>query len=158
LGGALIVVGALAVYWAGDIPDRGLGANQDPGPRAFPIGLGVCLILGGLYELGRGLIEKRGTRGGLTERHGLTRGQACLLSPANRDLCLLLAGLAVYLLAIPWLGFSISTGLFATGMMSRLGVRWYWAMTVSIVLVVIIHLLFVNLFRVQLPPGRLGLL
>jgi hypothetical protein len=157
LGGALILAGALAIYWAGDIPNRTLGANQDPGPRAFPIGLGIFLILGGLYHLVGGLSRARNREAEPARASPLARTQAWLTAERHRDMLILVAALGLYIPAIPWLGFSLSTGLFAAGMMARLGTRWRWAVPVAIVLVAIIHLLFVNLFRVQLPPGRLGL-
>jgi hypothetical protein len=47
--------------------------------------------------------------------------------------------------------------LFATALMTRLGNRLYSAALTSVALVVIIKLLFLYLFKVQLPDGYLGL-
>jgi hypothetical protein len=69
----------------------------------------------------------------------------------------LFAGLLLYLAAMPWCGFSVSTLLFSLGVMLRLGVRRALASVVSLSMIVAIHLLFVKLFKVQLPTGVLGL-
>jgi hypothetical protein len=63
----------------------------------------------------------------------------------------------IYLAAIGWVGFSLSTILLCTGVMIWLGNRWWVALIVSVAMVVVVKLLFVILFRVQLPVGELGL-
>jgi hypothetical protein len=69
----------------------------------------------------------------------------------SRDAVFLLVSLIIYLVAMPWIGFVISTALFAFAMMWRLGTRWWLAGLGSAVIVSAIHLLFVVLFKVQLP-------
>ena len=65
------------------------------------------------------------------------------------------AGLALYVVAIQWLGFSISTFFFGTALMIRLGSRWWLAILVSLLSVLIIRLVFVIAFDVYLPEGFL---
>jgi hypothetical protein len=69
----------------------------------------------------------------------------------SSDARFLLAALVLYLAVMPWMGFSASTFIFALVVMWRLGTRWWWAATAAGVIVVSIHLLFVTLFKVQLP-------
>jgi hypothetical protein len=62
-----------------------------------------------------------------------------------------------YVAAMPWLGFSFSTALFVVGLSLRLGAHWLTATLTALVLVLVVRLLFVVLFKVQLPMGQLGL-
>lgn len=157
LGPVLILVGSIAVILANAIPESTLGDNQDPGPRAFPIALGTLVILGGAYELGRTLLLARRHAGGRPGPSWIPNVAALFRRPENHDVLILIGALTVYLAAMPWLGFAAGTWLFSVGMMVRLGARWPWAIAVSTGLVLIIHLLFVMLFKVQLPAGVLGI-
>ena len=69
----------------------------------------------------------------------------------SADAVFLLVALVIYVVAMPWIGFSASTFVFAAAVMWRLGTKWWLAAAGSVVLVVAIHLLFVVLFKVQLP-------
>jgi hypothetical protein len=153
LGPILMVVGLAAIILSADIPRTGLGDTQDPGPRAFPMGVGFCLVLGGIYILGVWLAG--GRKDGAVFR--VAKARALLTDAKNRDAWILIGALSVYVPAISWLGFSLSTMLFATGLMARLGAGWKLAVALSIGLVVAINLLFVGLFKVQFPGGVLGL-
>jgi tripartite-type tricarboxylate transporter receptor subunit TctC len=84
------------------------------------------------------------------------------LSPATADLAsgpsslsidalFLLGALMLYVAAMPWIGFAPSTAVFTFVAMWRLGTRWWLAAIGSAVIVLTIHLLFVLLFKVQLP-------
>ncbi|HKS37619.1 MAG TPA: tripartite tricarboxylate transporter substrate-binding protein [Verrucomicrobiae bacterium] len=69
----------------------------------------------------------------------------------SADALFLLVALVTYLIAMRWIGFSGSTFVFALAVMRRLGTKWWLAGVGSAVIVVAIHLLFVTLFKVQLP-------
>jgi hypothetical protein len=157
LGPVLITVGALTLFLAQDVPQTSLGNNQDPGPRAFPVALAVLLILGGIYELGRFLLRRARPGAPTTAATGLRRLWKPLARPENRDALILIGALAFYLTVMPWVGFPLATLAFSAGMMLRLGAPWKLATPVSVGLVVAIYLLFTVLFKVQLPPGVLGL-
>jgi hypothetical protein len=155
LGPALIVVGLTAVVWSGDIPRTGLGDTHDPGARAFPMGVGVCLVLGGIYQL---VLWARGRgSGGNFSMHNMSKALATCLDAKNRDAWILVGALLLYVPAILWLGFSLSTLLFSLGLMVRLGAGWKLAVMMSLVIVVVINLLFAGLFKVQFPGGSIGL-
>ena len=150
----LIIVGVLALCFVSQIQDSGLGHNKDPGPRAFPVGLAVCLIIGGLLHTIRVMTQGRSVPEPADIEYQRSEQR---LNPWRRSPALiLLSALVLYIAAMPWLGFSISTFLFAAGMMGYLGTRWWLALVVPILMIVVIRLLFVSLFKVQLPEGVLA--
>ncbi len=141
------------------------GHNNDPGPRAFPLVLGICLVVGVAIELGRSSVKlfQRQDREPLTNT--LDKSPDVESAPAQdfsamgvANFLILVAALSAYLVLMPWLGFSLSTLLFSTLLMWRLGVRPYWAALLSIALIVAIRMLFVWVFKVQLPEGVLQFL
>lgn len=159
LGVGLNVVGALALGFGLRIESVGLGQNSDPGPKAFPFVLAGILILGGIYELVVSVMAK----GALvssepTSDEPAAPGEDRSFSFAGwGKLLFVFLGLVIYVGLIPWLGFTLSTLLFAIGMMRRLDVGWVAAVTTTIGLLLVVNLLFVRLFKVQMPTGQLGL-
>lgn len=157
LGVALVVMGLLGIIFGAEISQNGFSNPNDPGPRLFPVGLSLCLIAGGLYFLGGKLktsVSKPTGRGQTRERHGL---KSWLRHEGNQNFLILLLAIVLYIPAISVLGYGLSTLLFAAAMMIRLRIKWWLAMGVSVGAVVLIQLLFVSLFKVQLPAGMLGL-
>ena len=153
LGIAFLVLGGLAIGLGMQIEVLGLGQNADPGPRAFPMMLGAILMLGGLYELVWSFREKsrhpKPSTPEPTSADGVPGGR--------RRMVILYVGLCVYVGCIGVVGFGLSTFVFGVGMMRLLGVRWPVTIGTTLGLLVIIHLLFVGMFKVQLPTGTLGL-
>ena len=147
LGVGLVVVGGLAIGLGTRIEVLGLGQNADPGPRMMPLVLGGILTLGGLYELARGLIGRRSTG----------KDESSLPKGAIQRMLVLFLGLVAYVALVGYLGFALSTLVFATLMMWWLGVKWPVALSTTLGLLVVIHLLFVQVFKVQLPAGVLNL-
>lgn len=158
-GVVLVVAGLLAVLLASGLEYHPLGDNQDPGPRAFPLGLGVCLLAGGVAELVQWARRRVKTRcaGSHEAASWFSSARSAVVSPRNRDAWLLVVGLGIYVPAIPLAGFAVSTFMFAGTAMWRLGTRWWMAGALGLLLVAVIQLLFGTLFHVQLPAGRLGL-
>lgn len=156
LGPVLFLVGLLTLILARDIPQSTLGNNEDPGPRAFPNALAILLILGGLYEQARTLRLRRPAPAPSAARNKSSVWKN-LSRVENRNALILVGALALYLVAIPWVGFPLATLLFSAGMMLQLGAHWRLAAPFSLGLVAVIYLLFTVLFRVQLPVGVLGL-
>ena len=162
LGYVLILFAGLVLFLTRRIESFGLGSNADPGARLFPIALSIVLaIAGGLViwidlrgrakcreveEIGievENEIEIEGDAGGSIEKRLQVGG--------------LLAAFLIYIVALPWLGFGLSTLTLATLMMRILSASWKLSITVSIVLLLIVYLLFGLLFHVPLPTGILGL-
>jgi hypothetical protein len=69
---------------------------------------------------------------------------------------LLVGALLLYLPAIEWLGFFLSTILFSGGLLRWLRMSWRGTVATVLVLVLTVQLLFVQLFKVQLPAGPIG--
>ena len=123
-----------------------LGQNHDPGPRAMPILLATLLVLCLVAE---GYLSRR--REDAPLKCGARSAECGSTSWMSADAVFLLVALVIYVVAMPWIGFSASTFAFAGAVMWRLGTKWWLAAAGSVVLVVAIHLLFVVLFKVQLP-------
>ena len=149
-GPVLIGTGLTAILLSQGIDYTALGDSQDPGPRMFPVALGIFLVLGGAYEWIRWFLDRRRAPAGSASPSWAAGARSMATDPQNRDVLILVAALCVYIPAISWLGFSASTLLFAVAIMRRLGARWLLTGVMSVVLVVGINLLFVSLFKVQL--------
>jgi len=153
LGLGLLVVAASALWFARDIGRAGIAGNRDPGPHFFPVMLAILMIVFGLTQIGSGLIGRVAKPSVDSETDRDSLGTAT----GSFRWLILLAVLTVYVASIGWVGFSLSTLLLSAGLMVWLGNRWWVALIVSAVMVIVVKLLFVILFRVQLPIGELGL-
>jgi hypothetical protein len=156
-GIALLLTGMVALLLSGGLDEPRLGSNEDPGPRALPVLLASCLALGGVVELVRCWRLRMQDHGRTSSAPRGREGRCALLGDrATRDRLVMLGGMVLYVAAIPWAGFSLSTWLFALGGMRRMGVGWLLAAGVATGLVAVIYAVFVRVFRVQFPPGVLG--
>jgi putative tricarboxylic transport membrane protein len=145
LGLFLTVLGAAILFLARQIPHATLGETNDPGPRAFPVALGIALLAGGVWECVHALVKRKGS--------SWSHGEASEADAKPWFILLLLLGLSVYIVGIGWLGFAFSTVVFSTVVMWRLGTRWWRALLIALFLTAGIQLLFVRLFKVPLPGG-----
>ena len=147
-GLALVAISVFFLVFSLTIRRSGLAGDADPGPRALPLLLATGLLIGGAIEV------IRGWRQGWPPR---TRARFSPQSAANqvgnRATFGLLVSLLVYLLALPWLGFAVSTWLFSTFLLWLLQAKWWAAVGISLILVVTILLIFTGLFQVPLPSG-----
>ncbi|MCB1122777.1 MAG: tripartite tricarboxylate transporter TctB family protein [Verrucomicrobiae bacterium] len=143
LGIAFLGTGILVLALSGTIHSIGLGNNFDPGPKAFPIGLSVLLLIGGFIEL-------------LKSRKTVT-DKISPKTPVNPTVLSLLGGLVAYVVLLPLLGFALSTLVITLPLMIVLGNSWIRSAIVSAVLIIVVYLLFVVLFKVPLPGGVFGL-
>jgi putative tricarboxylic transport membrane protein len=153
LGVALVLLGASAFWFAGDIGRTGTGGGNDPGPRFFPMLLSLMLVIFGLLQAVIGFFRCSEAGSAAAQAPGALPDAA----PRSRRWLIMLAVLVVYVIAMDWIGFSASTFLMAVGLMIWLGNRWWVAVVVAVLMVAVVRLLFVVLFRVQLPAGELGL-
>jgi putative tricarboxylic transport membrane protein len=160
LGPVLILLGVLAIGFAPEPHRLGLGDNQDPGPRAVPLVLAFGLITGGVAEIVKAWVGRRRlTRSAGAAARKEEDAAAADSSDAQSlgDAAVVLVLVVGYVAALPWLGFSLSTSLLVVALLLRLGARWMTAAVAAVVLVLAVRLLFVGLFKVQLPVGQLGL-
>jgi hypothetical protein len=150
--------------WGAVIKSAGystLGHNHDPGPNAMPLLLGLLLIIvlvaEGLASRRRGQrAEDRSPAARVQERAGIkedvvTPAAASTAAGDSRDALFVLIAMAIYIALMPWTGFIAATAVFALIVMWRLGAKWWLAALGSLVIVASIYLLFVELFKVQLP-------
>ena len=138
---------AQEIRWQKVIDEAGFASpssRHDPGPWLFPSLLAVLLVFGSA-----GVIVKT-----------LAAGHSAAAAPSSEqrerrygDLLVLVAALPAYAAAIGLAGFFPSTFVFATLLMQRLGLRWHIALALSALLLAGIYVLFVVVFRVQLPAG-----
>ncbi|MCL4205054.1 MAG: tripartite tricarboxylate transporter TctB family protein [Pirellulaceae bacterium] len=153
LGVALVVLAVVAFWFASDIGRTGTGGGHDPGPRFFPLLLSCLLFACGAVQAAWGLF--RPVIVPLAD--GEAESGSTLSESRPHRWFILLAVLTVYVVAIPWVGFSLSTLAMAAGIMVWLGNRWWVSVIVAVLMVIAVRLLFGILFRVQLPTGELGL-
>lgn len=152
-GLSLIGVATFALVLARKIERPAFASESDPGPKAFPVGLAICLLIGGVAEVGQSVWRWR-SMDKVTDAKKLKSA-----TPANNlgrwNVLILIVALALYVFAIPRLGFSLSTATVSILVMIRLGTRPWLATVTTVALLVLIQVLFVRGFEVQLPEGVL---
>ncbi len=160
--GAMLLVAATFAFYAREIPRAGLAGAADPGPRALPLAMTAVIGAGGLIELVRAVVARRRPQRGTPanqdageEDDRQATGPDARVSYMNFGI--LVAATLGYLLALSWLGFLLSTFVFAAAVLSWLGARWWSAMLSSLAIVMVVRVLFGGLFHVQLPRGIWGL-
>jgi len=141
LGGFLVVVGVAALIASRLQSTRSLVTAHDPGPWFLPLGLAAMLVLGGVVLFWR------------SGRTVTNSAKADVDSPATKVRGWFLAGLTVYLVALPWLGFLAGTALFVTALLWMLKVVWWRALLAGLILTGIAFAIFGWGFNVQLPAG-----
>lgn len=154
LGIAFILVAAFFIVFAKDIPRIGLTGASDPGPRVFPLAMAIVVAAGGLFELIRAAMNRRQaseTPSRVAESTG-TKTIASVQS-SYKNFAVLTGTTLIYLVALFWLGFQISTLLFSSVVLIWLGARWWSALLSGLLIVIVVRVLFVGLFHVQLPAG-----
>ncbi len=130
-----------------------LGQNHDPGPKALPIALAVLLIAVLIAEMIASRRREDSASTSATAASSVGSGALGAAPPGllSKDALVLLAALVIYIAIMPWIGFAVSTLLFALVVMCRLGAKWWLAAVCSLAIIGIIHGVFVILFKVQLP-------
>lgn len=128
-----------------------LGDKKLPGPNFFPIMLSMILLILGGYEI---LIAWRDMRAKIP----LKSSKEYLKDWGNQNVLIIIFSLIAYISFLKWLGFILATFIFSLILMIRLKTGWIRGTIFSTVVVIVIMLLFVELFRVQLPEGSLGII
>ncbi len=154
-GAALILVAALFIVFAQDIPRTGLAGNTDPGPRAMPLAMAVIVAAGGLIELIRAALIRRQHGEAVSTGGPESTSTKTIASTqtATKNFAVLTGTMFAYVLALSWLGFQISTLAFSSVVLIWLGARWWSALLAGLAIVIVVRVLFVGLFHVQLPAG-----
>lgn len=154
LGAGLFAIGSIAAVLAADIRKTGIGENNDPGPGAFPVTLSLLLVAGGLTQWA---LWFRARRAGASINPPTNRSGGHPSAGARNARVLALAAtvLALYLAALPALGFPICSLVFVIFWARYLKAGWIGSVLTAGILVAVIHALFAVFFKVQLPRGAL---
>ncbi|WP_202921172.1 tripartite tricarboxylate transporter substrate-binding protein [Anatilimnocola aggregata] len=127
--------------------------TSDPGPWFFPAALAGCLVVGCGIVIGRHVWPQNRSQpsGDVAAPLRSWRGFWC--EPGQVSIVLMLGWLVIYLVAMPWLGFFVSTQIFASTLMVRLGQPWWRAVLLAAAMLLAVYALFVWQFRVVLPTS-----
>ena len=137
---AVLVAASLFLWQAAALP-RGTAAR--PGAGFYP-------VLVGIFACAVALIATvQAFRGRTT---ALPQG-AVMETDARRRVLMSIAGLVVFCLVLPWIGYPGAAFLFVTFVLSQLGSRWTNALAIGAVSAAITHYLFAVLLDVPLPRG-----
>lgn len=148
LGVFLIALAGAALLVSRGIEQLGMSVPGDPGSKAFPIGLALILIAGGVHEIARWVQSRK-----QSEKASAAFDLAAFKNgPAGR-LGLISLSLTFYVWLLGPLGFASATLAFCIPWMRRLGSRWWVSSVFAVALVVAIEILFDGVFQVQLPKG-----
>lgn len=146
LGVFLLLLGAGAIALSGMMKVSGFTDSHDPGPAALPRLAGGVLAIGGLVEIVHYFVRRRSQQGaGATSLDAVKSGVTILVQ------------VIAYVALLPLLGFSLATCAFTTALLRWFGAGWKMSAGVSVALVLVINILFSQVFEVILPSGRLGL-
>ncbi len=146
----LIFIATTILFFSQSIRVNDFG-NHDPGPRVIPIAMAVIMLLGGIVEVVSGFR--------VVPVPLQPQPQALEQTASNADWkrgLSVLIGLLAYLIVMNWLGFLVCTLIFGSIALISLGSRWWTALLSSLCIVVIVQILFVELFHVSLPTSVWG--
>lgn len=139
----LVVVSAAAFWQSYEI--SGFSGPTEPG--VFPMLAAGVMLISAVAILRDVVARDRAPRQGLA---------SALLSIAPPRLLLVIAMIAGYVGAIPWLGFMVSSGLF---LFAAFWVLWrrgpLWSALLTVAALAAIYLIFREVFQVVLPRGVL---
>jgi len=169
----------VAVTWGASTPKLSPG---DPGPWGLPMACGALIAICAVAELARQWMLASSTTIRMPDASEALTDTAAdrRLPEATQDESdgpdhfeqdeteldtarlslgdwLTIAFIGVYCLAMPWLGFTISTVLLTPLLLARFGARWsiFWSLLIGLAMVFFIRLIFSTVFGVQLPGGLL---
>ena len=142
IGGIGLFFGAVYLGMSFQLP---FGRLDQPGAGVFPVIVGVIMMFASLTTIWEGWQLPKAK-------------QVEFLADADRKRLLSLIGLLFcYFLALPWLGYIISTMLFCILLMrvlSNLG--WPRIVAYSLAMTLALYVVFVFLLKVPMPRGMLG--
>lgn len=147
----IIGIAIFVIILSLNFPSFILGDKKLPGPNFFPVILSIILIITGGYEI---LIALRDMRAKIPAKSS----KEYLKDWGNQNVLIIIFSLITYISFLKWLGFILATFIFSLFLMIRLKTGWIRGTIFSTVVVIVIMLLFVKLFRVQLPEGSLGII
>lgn len=149
---ALIVVGSSCLVMGLRIEQSSLSGDHDPGPKMLPVALSGLLLLSGVVGAALRFVERREQAAPPASDRPIPDNDQDAVAGFGKAPAAL-GALLVYAIAIPWLGFQVSTFAFVTGSLMWLGARWWSSLLMAVVVIAIVRVVFGNYFYVQLPDG-----
>lgn len=141
-GVLFVVLGVVAVVWGRAMPPM---IPPAIGPGLLPMICGAGFVLFGAALVVQGLPELGAIRAG---RLSLWEPRPNPWFPA-----VVLVALVVYVVALPVAGFLATTVLFVAVVVRASGGGIVASLVFAAAVTLLLHLVFVHLFRVPLPPG-----
>ena len=136
---AILVLAALAIAWSTS-QTGGVAGYSPVGPKTFPY-----IIAAGLFGLGV-LTAIEAWRGDFPERE----------PQALAPMAWIVGGLAIQMLTMKTVGFSIATGLLFALTAAGFGKRKLWfTIPIGVALSLVVWLIFAGLLQLSLPAGPL---
>ncbi|PVE21156.1 tripartite tricarboxylate transporter TctB family protein [Microvirga sp. KLBC 81] len=153
-GSFVATLGVLTAYGGSQLPPV---PGQDVGPSAFPILIGVGLILCGLMiALGIGRSFEEEAEADLAAVEGPPQNASTTAPLTSRLRALLPPGLLLfYVVVVDRLGFIPTAAIMIFVAASAFGARLRVALPLAAFASIVIHLIFYKLLRVPLPAGLL---
>jgi putative tricarboxylic transport membrane protein len=153
-GSFVATLGVLATYGGSQLPPV---LGQDVGPSAFPMVIGIGLILcGAMIALGIGHSFEEEAEADFAAVEGPPQRAQPAAPPIYKLRALLPPGLLLfYVYAADRLGFVPTAAVMIFAASVAFGARLRVALPLAILAPVAIHLIFYKLLRVPLPPGLL---
>lgn len=145
----LVGIALFVILRSRTFPPFVLAGNKLPGPGFFPVILSILLGGAGIYEC---VLAFR--------QYGLrpSRKYRDLLGDwGNQNILIIILGLILYVLVVDTLGYLVTTFVFSVLLMVRLKTGWFRGILVSSIVVALIMVIFVKVFKIQLPYGIFGI-
>ena len=149
-GLAILGIAIFVIIISLSFPPFMCGNKKLPGPNFFPIILSTILIILGSYEI---LISWRE----INVKKSIKSFAKYIKDWGNQNILIIIFSLIIYIYCLKSLGFALATFVFSLILMIRLKTGWIRGTIFSVIVVVVVVLLFEELFKVQLPEGFLGI-
>lgn len=145
-GVSSFIIGLIFLYLCKDLPL--IMEKHYPGPSFFPLLLTVILMISGAILMYSGLKEFKRLK---VATPSLKRIIELIKSDEVRNAVLFIVITIIYIIAIPYLGFTITSMLYIAFVQIIYGVSILRAFPVAIASVLFIYILFIVVLRVVLP-------
>lgn len=146
-GVVLIALSIFVIMYSTGFPKYTVRGQELPGPSFFPTVLSIFLIVIGVYEILKDVVDniKKKERKSKDDSHITKRGFI--------NIIIVVAGIILFVPFIELVGFKLGAFVFAAALMWLLGVKILNSLIYSAVLTVVIVVIFELLFKIPFPQG-----
>ncbi len=151
----LIVLSVVIIFLSLDFPSYVVRGKELPGPKFFPQVISGVLIIIGIYEIGLGIYQtkKKKEKPGELEKGKEVEKETGITKRGIINIIVVFAGILLFIPFIEIVGFKLGAFIFATVLMSILGMGIIKSLIYSAVLTAVILVIFDYLFRIPFPEG-----